>query len=299
MPKFEILQSTSDFITCQFSLSPTTVSGVIYDYAGDELLTLSSNYITIDSPVTISGICGASSSDDKKLLVTTSSGLSFSSDWRTRNSKKQWEDITIREQGLGYVEVDEPLTFDYGTGDVIEKCVATITLDPTATATIADNYRIRFEALLSDGTREWKDVLYDVVAHKTEQPITTKNLRKYCPQIARMEPSETEGTDFIELLQTSWDCVRSDIKTSNKRPDAIMDETQLRELHLSKFKQYLAENGILLMDNTSPLEVIEHYKKDYSEQFTKVLSKLEWIDEDKDLKPSTSETRFRQPRLKK
>jgi hypothetical protein len=288
LPVFEILQSTSDFIETEFDIYPVAASGIVYDYGGNQITSITDDDISIGSQVTISGNCGGSQNNPNRILVLTASGLALNDTFQIYSGEGMYETFKVLAIGTGYVETDKPLIYDYNAGDVIRQNTVTYTLCPDETESLAQNYRVRLIAIDANGTRKYKDVLYDVVSHKPEQPITIANLRDYDPVIWRLEPQETEGTDYKTLLEVAWRSVKNDLKAQATRPAWYMNEEQLAELQLCKFKELLAEIGISALSGVSSIEAAKYWRDKYNLLISSRTNSQDWLDENQDSVPDTS-----------
>lgn len=294
----QVLKNTSETLYTSFPSRPTVASGLCYDSSGSAITSLSSDPISLGVSLTVSGECGYSQNNRRTLSLNTTTGLEWNKTYLVTNTSSQQEYVKLLSIPTTRIcELDEELRYDYTTGDALTDPSVGLALTPSETDNLGTNNRIRIEALFSDGSREWKDILFDVVLHKVEQPITSQNLRDYDATLSIQISSEQRGTDWSNLLEIAWQQVCEDIYSEDKEPSNVIDSNQLALLQLYKLRQLLSEQGIVLLKETSPLDAAKYFKAQYIESFTRIRSTIRWNDEAKDLAPSTDETRQRKIRI--
>lgn len=218
--------------------------------------------------------------------------------YRLANTKGQSEWIQLRSVGTGAAPItcdtDQPLEYSYATSDTLSDPRVTFAITagqfPDVTY-VGRNYRVRFDATI--GSRhEYVDILFDVVAHLSAQPVTAANLRSWDPGLHRLLPTECRGTNWGEQLAIAWESVKSDLGDYGLRPGTVMDDGKLARLQLLRFKELLSEDGRRLVDGSSPLEAARYFHDAYVDEQVKVCKSLDlWVDKNRNLAPDAGEAR--------
>jgi hypothetical protein len=273
--RFQVLKDSQETITCTFDSRPDTCIVQTYDVNGN---LMTSGIATVGEQYTVSGVCGVSQSDRYKLkLNPTISGLKIDHSYLLRNSSYQSEKVVIRSKPPtpSLVDVMDPLCFDYDSGDSLEDTTVYRNLFVDETDTLGVDYRANFYAIMPDESIQSKDILFDIVTSKFDQPITGFNLHKYDPLMKDNLPSNLSSWD--DLLTVAWDAVYSDLLTTGIRPELIMDPARLALLHLYKFKMMVGEIGVRVGDMFA-YQAAPYYKAKYTDLFNSLTNKLGWVD---------------------
>lgn len=290
--KFQVIEDTQDTISCRFSRRPSACTVAIYKADGSALTAASATGVTLGAQCTVGDSSGYSQSDRRLLTLSETgySGLVLLRPYLIRNVSQQEEIIRFLKLPTDYAAVtDEELQYDYASADTLEDCLVERTITATESADIGLNFRARFSATVS-GSTVIKDVLFDVVKSKLDQPITADNLSDFDPLINRQLPAEIAGTDWERQLAKAWDLVYQDLIAQGLHPSRLLDEKQVAILHYHRFKKLLAENGITASQDIYPMQAVKHHAFEYANQMSLIRTQLTWYDEDEDLAVDAGES---------
>jgi hypothetical protein len=290
--KKQILQGSTDSVSCRFENRPSACTVALYSYDGSELTADGADGVTLGASCAVASACGYSQSDRRALILgaTGYDDLVVGKAYRLDNSSGQHEWVKFLSLPSDRdTTVQEELAYDYATDDTLVGTTVSRALTAAESATVGVNYRARFSATVS-GITSVKDVLFDVVKSVLDQPITADTLSDHDPLINRHLPAEIAGTDWERLLEKSWDRVYHDLVDQQLHPSRIMDPEQLVPLHIYKFKMMLAEIGITPDQDMYPSQAIKHFQFQYATHMQMVLKQLSWYDSDEDLVPDEGET---------
>lgn len=296
--KQQVLQDTGATLKISFDERPSSCTAAIYDDCGNVVTASGIVSVSLGSSWTVSGECGYSQSDRNQLsLAPEITDLEWLHTYRVSNQDGQHEYVKLLKipTDTRLCQTSEELQYDYETGDTVEDTTVSITIDPSEVDTFGRNYRARLYALFSDGTNETKDLLFDVVVHKTEQPITPQNLASFDPLLHREVPVESLGTDWSEILDKTWEAVCNDLIDQGWQPDQVIDEQQLEELHYYRLKLRLAEIGIEPKVTYIPGGALQYFNAKYQAKLKTVA--INWLDKTEDLVQDSSEKVDPQRRL--
>lgn len=292
--KYQLLQGTSKIVQAEFSARPSHVSAQVLDYAGTQLVASGTASVDLGWSTTITGTYGRSQDDPRKVGISDTSQLVWLETYRLQNSGAQRE--VVQAKGLlagGEVELADKLDFDYASGDTFTTTLVKYTIPATSTSTLGYNYRVRLFASMSDGTTEVKDILFDVVHHviPTNGPLTEERLkRRYHPNLDNFLHSAQKGEGWGEMLAGVRESVYEDLIQSGLQPDLLIDDSQLEELQLLKFRLHAAESGFDLTGKDDALEAARYYFQRYKASLERLQKSATWIDTSQDLSPNTGET---------
>lgn len=292
--KKQIIQETSDTVSCRFENRPSACTVALYAADGSELAADGVTGVTLGAECTVASDSGYAQSD-RRLLILTSAGYSdlvVDEPYRLDNSAGQHEWVRFIKLPIDRnAIVAEELEYDYEADDTLVGTWVTRAVTDAESVDLGINYRARFTATIGSETIV-KDVLFDVVKSKLDQPITPDNLVEYDPMINRQLPAEIAGTDWAKYLEKTWEMVYQDLINQQLHPSRIIDSDQLAPLHFYKFKMRLAEDGLLSAEelNMYQGQAIKHFMFQYTNQMQMIIKQLSWYDSDEDLIPDNEET---------
>lgn len=266
----------------------------LYAADGSELAADGATGVTLGAECTVASDSGYSQSDRRMLILDSTgySSLVVDEPYRLDNSAGQHEWVRfIKLPTSRNAIVSEELEYDYEDGDTIVGTWVTRAVTDTESADLGINYRARFTATIGSST-VIKDILFDVVKSKLDQPLTPDNLVEYDPLINRQLPAEIAGTDWGKYLGKTWDLVYQDLINQQLHPSRIIDPDQLAPLHFYKFKMRLAEDGLLSAEelNMYQGQAIKHFMFQYTNHLQMIIKQLSWYDSNEDLIPDDEET---------
>jgi hypothetical protein len=287
MPRTQILEdSSTEKLTAVFSRKPSSCNVTLYDANGNELT--ASAAATLGASTTVNGDCGWGQTDRRQIKLTSVASLVYQGTYLLINAASQREIVQlISLPASGICEIDRPLMYAYVNGDTFESCEVTRTLTADETADFGRNYRARFIATMPDSSVETVDVIYDVVKHKIEQPITARNLHQYDSDLIKHLPHSERGTEWEEQLNNAFDLVFQDLVTEGLQPDKYMDTTRLAQLHLYRFKQALFEGPLRNINREEfALQEAKYFGAQYRALLAECVKKSGWYDHGADLVPA-------------
>lgn len=283
--KFQVIEDTADTISCRFDRRPSACTVAIFKADGSTVTSASATGVTLGAQCTVAADAGVSESDRRAvtLAATGYSGLLVRRPYRLTNSAQQFEHVQFTKLPTGRAAVvSEELEYDYAAGDTVEDTVVYRAITAAESVDIGLNFRARFTATVS-GSAVIKDVLFDVVKSKLDQPITAANISDFDPMINRYLPVEIAGTDWERQLEKAWDLVYQDLVSQGLHPSRLLDEKQLAILHYHKFKVMLGRNGITASQDIYPMQAVKDHQFEYVNQMQLIRNALTWNDDDEDL----------------
>ena len=292
--KKQIIQGTADAVSCRFEDRPSACTVALYGADGSELAADGATGVTLGAECTVASDSGYSQSDRRQLTLNSTgySDLSVNEPYRLDNASGQHEWVRFLKLPTDRdAVVSEELEYDYEADDTLVGTWVTRAVTDSESADLGINYRARFAATVGSST-VIKDVLFDVVKSKIEQPLTPDNISEYDPLINRQLPAEIAGTDWSKYLEKVWDLVYQDLINQQLHPSRIMDPDQIAPLHYYKFKMRLAEDGLLSAEelNMYQGQAIKHFAYQYTNHMQMILKQMSWYDADEDLVPDDEET---------
>jgi len=279
-----LYESTTELVRATFSRRPSSCVVDVFDYGGSELL--SDEPATLGASTTVDAASGYSQTDPRVINLASVASLVFLGKYLAINSDQQREAVQLRSvPDDGACETLEALEFDYAVGDTFEEPSASYELGSTVTANVGLNYRARFTATMPDGSIETRDVLFDVVYHRLEQPVTEQTISLYDPMLLDLLPANLRGTRWSELLGKAWVAVYQDLVTNGLIPSRYLDQERLVMLHLYRFKVALADCGYRLGPEEYPLQHAKYFRGVYENTLQDCVRSSSWYDRSNDLVP--------------
>lgn len=275
----QILQNTAPRVEVTFSRRPASVACAVYD---------SNNTLLAEPTITLglstTTICpwGISNLNPRTFQVASTARMNWLNKLLIISPAKSQQSITVISAGAdGYVDIQEELVFDFPAGSTIESPDAYAHLTTTETAT-DQSLKIRFTATMPSGEIEIQELMYDVVAHILEQPITIHNLSKIAPGLHRLMDEQMRGTDWADLLESVWETVFRDLVRKGIKASRIMDEAQMKDVMLYKFQQRLCESGLKMSAEDIPLVSAKYFASQYDAILNGTASAIEDYDSNDD-----------------
>jgi len=285
-----LYESTTELVQATFSRRPSSCVVDVYDHGGTPLVTDAA--ATLGPATTVSDSSGYGQSNPRLINLTSVESLAFLGRYLAINASGQREAVQLRSVPTsGACETLETLEFAYEAGDDFEEPAARYELGSTITDDVGLNFRARFTATMPDGSVETKDIFFDVVYHRLEQPITEQTVDLYCPGILDLLPSALRGTRWRDLLGAAWDEVYQDLVTEGLIPSRYLDDQRMVGLHKQKFKLMLAEEGMRFGQEEYPLQTAKYFKGAYVEKLADCVRVAGWYDHSNDMKPDAGENR--------
>lgn len=267
--------SSTESLVARFSRRPTSCTCTLYDTDGTTLAAAAA--ASLGPSTTISAACGYGQDDRRALRVTSVAGLKFLGVYLARNASGQRESVRLLSlPSSGICTVEDLLTFAYASGDILESAEVTRTITATESATLGVGYRARFVATMPDSTIETRDAVWDVVAHRLEQPFDESRLAELAPMLLKLQPAQTRGTTWAQLLAAAWDALLEDFVTRGVRPRLYLDESRLTQLLLARLRWMLAEDGLTIGQEEYPFQAARHFKAEYLELLTDSLTRASY-----------------------
>jgi len=164
----------------------------------------------------------------------------------------------------------------------------TYTLSSDYTNTLQENARIK---VVIDG--EEVNFLFDIVLYKLINNVTDDDLKKYKPTLA--SDIWTGHTNYQAQIDEAFNLVKRDIKNMGKRPNLIIDSSQIRELII------LRAFSIIFNDfSSSPEDIWYARYLSTQEEYKRALDNTVFkYDEDEDGIVNSDDEVFGQPRLQR
>lgn len=257
-----LVDSTTDQLEATFSRRPSSCSVTLYDEAGNELA--AAEAAVLGASCTITAASGTSQTNARQVTVDSVTNVDWLGTYLLINADKQRETVQVlAAPSSGVLELADELQYDYAVGDTLESPRVVRTLTAAETAAARRTCRARFAATMPDSTVEVEDVLFDVVEHRLEQPLTARNLHQYSPRLLDLLTHNARGTAWHNALAAAWDTVYQDLVTNGVVPSRYMDGDRLIQLHLAKLREQLASDGIVAVREEYPLQAYDKFARAY------------------------------------
>lgn len=133
--------------------------------------------------------------------------------------------ITVKDPGGTALVEAASMTINAATGTL------TYTLASTLTEDLGENYIIEVDYTAS-GESCQAVFFFDVVLQKLRVTVTDEDLRAYYPQIG--DELWSEEASYAGQIEAAFLLIKRMIRDKGKRPEMLIDGTQLRELVIIK-----------------------------------------------------------------
>lgn len=263
--------------------SATPVIGVKSNGA-DVLTTSTATYTTQNSVNTT--IANSAAKGATEVVVTSATGILVGNSYRLVSKQSQVEWVQVASINSTTIGLKRPLEYAFSTlsttyGD-FESC------DFYYTVQEADYDTLRELCVCSasyavGGLTHYIRRPFDVVTNPLDNPLTMKAVYQRWPDIARQEPPEQRGEDFLPQRNAAWDMVKRRIRqmsASDKtqwRPALVVDVSDLFETGMKQLALILHEMGIEVI-RTRPVPTWDELVKRVEEEWMRASRTLSWLD---------------------
>ncbi len=269
--------SETEKLTVRFSRRPDSCVVTLYKPGGEELTAEAA--ATLGPETYLTGAAGFGQDDQRVVPVASIDDLEFLGTYHMINAARQKEAVQLlsvpASKGL---TIDAPLQYTYAADDVLESPDVTRTITALESATAGYNYRARFTASMPDASVVIRDLVFDVVKTRLEQPVTADNIHEHDPLIHKLQTSNHRGTDWAVMLDKAFDGMFQDLITQGLKPDRYIDEERLAQLQVYKLKITLAESGLKVGEEQYPFEAARFFLKRYDRLLLEVCGKATFYD---------------------
>lgn len=212
--------------------------------------------------LTISSASGYSQTNRNRFNISTTTGAVIGRRYLASNASGQREVVVPSAVGSNYIDVDEPLAYDFAVSDTFVALRQTFSIpnafiqdstninvwagwrsagggrtlltDVGGTNTQAPPYRVEWQYTLG-GTprRDW--TTFDVERRQAKANLSIQELREIAPDVAFFEWIVQRGQDFAPQLVAAERDVYVDTRTAGYDPDSITDPQIWNRIVLQKW----------------------------------------------------------------
>jgi hypothetical protein len=275
-------------------------------YTGTQSLdesALFSGTATLDATATtFDAASGYSQTNRNKANLTATTSIVVGRRYLAANALSQREVVVpISIASADYVEVEEPLAYDYTTADTFKGLRNVFTIDAdfialesninvypgagnnlanlgSSTSTSAPPYRVKWVITTAGGLVWHTWTTFDVVRQQAKSNLSIDDLRALSPDVTHHEWLNQRGQDFMPQLVEAEDTVRIDCRIAGFDPDQIRDAQLYRKYVLYRWHADVIKAR--LMSGADVGIMLEIAEKDYSRLMEKTLSTTlrAWVD---------------------
>jgi hypothetical protein len=276
-----------------------TPTVIVKDQGGATLAAEADTNVTQNSVATT--LSASASKEDGTVTLAAVTGLELGKRYRLVNGENQVDWVTVRGWNATskVVELASPLAFDfdvdrdapngdYGAFESTEWYYTLQEGDGEELGQLREQC-VAIAKYAVGGLTYWLRQPFDSVFVPLANFVTVQLIYDRWPDIARVEPKEQFGSDYLAQRVAAWQILKRrilqhSVANDQWRPAMIVDVSDLNEWALAVFAQLCLELGVKAKRDTSA----EQHRQDVLAEQKMALDSISWLDTDEDESKKTA-----------
>ncbi len=222
------------------------------DTSTEEAATTGAAAVETNPNTTLTSAAG-SGVDPMTLAVTSAASIGVARTYRLAAASGLYEDVTVAGVSGTTVTLKRPLINDYPSGSTLKSCRATISVDSTWVAALANvsptwspnpSYRVRWTVVDSAGATQVYDRYFDLVRYPARHGVTPVMVEARHPGWLDGLPIDCRVDQGRSIIDRAFKALRFDLYADGKADQAVRNAELVAELVIVRAQLLAVEDAI-------------------------------------------------------